>query len=166
MNTENTRFNNSSEWKTVKDICAHLPDIRVTVLSQAFVVEAVGLGCLAGFVVTAKHCYAGRVTDFECDKDEECLEGVKATIDVIAHEEIVCLGRVATNKEELTEVVELTVDVSDNGDGRRHHFDGWLFDKYLLGLLTKDLNFAFCGIFALSKLFDELIEIRQPRHYF
>jgi formyltetrahydrofolate synthetase len=41
----------------------------------------------------------------------------KTSIDIVAHEEVVGLGHLATDFKELHEVVELTVDVSANDDG-------------------------------------------------
>jgi hypothetical protein len=47
-----------------------LPDVRVAVLAEAFVVESVDLSDLAGFVVSSEDGNALRVADFE--SNEEC----------------------------------------------------------------------------------------------
>ncbi len=45
---------------------------------------------------------------------------VVAAVDVVAHEQVVGVGRVAADAEQLHEVVELAVDVATHCDRRTH----------------------------------------------
>lgn len=53
-----------------------------------------------------------RISDFQRNKESHGLDGVISTIDVVSHEEVVGFGRLTTDFEEFTQVVELTVDVT------------------------------------------------------
>lgn len=53
-------------------------------------------------------------THLKGNKEGHSLHRVVATIDVISHEEIVSVGRAATDLEELAQVVELTMDITTN----------------------------------------------------
>lgn len=46
-----------------------LPDVRVSVFAEAFVVESVDLGDLAGFVISSEDGNALRVAYFEGNKE-------------------------------------------------------------------------------------------------
>ena len=52
---------------------------------------------------------------FEGHEQRHCLDRVIATIDVVAHEKIVRVGRLSTDLEQLAEVVELSVDITTDG---------------------------------------------------
>jgi hypothetical protein len=58
-------------------------------------------------------------TYLECQEQQECFDTVEATIDIVAHEEVVCFGAVAANTEELLQVVELPMDITT--DLQIHH---------------------------------------------
>ena len=46
-----------------------LPDGRIAVFPQAFIVEPIDLGNLAGLVVATENCDAMGVSNLECDKE-------------------------------------------------------------------------------------------------
>ena len=48
----------------------------------------------------------------QCQQQEERLNTVESSVDKVAHEEIVCVGDVTADFEQLLEVVELTVNVA------------------------------------------------------
>jgi hypothetical protein len=59
-----------------------------------------------------------------------------AAVHVVAQEEIACLGRVATNFEQLHKIVVLPVNVTTNGDGCVHLQEIWLCPQDLCALLN------------------------------
>ena len=65
-----------------------------------------------------------------------------ATIDEISHKDVVGIWDVTTDAEQLEEVVELTVDISDNSAGGGHLVDVTLVVNDLLGLGAQLLNLA------------------------
>lgn len=52
------------------------------------------------------------VSQFQTDEQCDCFDRVVASIDVVAHEEVVCVGRVATDAEEFGEVMLGTESIS------------------------------------------------------
>ena len=75
--------NQSGEREVVEEIGKVLPYVRVAVLAQALVIEAVNLGDLAGFMVAPEDGDAGRVANFESDEESDSFDGVIATVNVI-----------------------------------------------------------------------------------
>ena len=81
-----------------------------------------------------------RVFDFEAEKILESFDGVVASINKIADEDVACLIDLSacnqsksTCSEELKHIIELAVNVSTNGDGTGDGLDIGLFQKDLFG---------------------------------
>jgi hypothetical protein len=53
MHTEDLALDDRSERKIIKDVGDVLPDIAISVLSLAFIVESIELRCLTGFMVAS-----------------------------------------------------------------------------------------------------------------
>ena len=68
-------------------------------------------------MVAADEGDAVGIADFEAEEKQEGFERVKAAVDEVAHEEVVGIRHVATDSEELHQVVELAVDVAAYCDG-------------------------------------------------
>ena len=60
------------------------------------------LSDLTAFVVAAEDGDSVGVAHLEGDEESDCLDRVVATIDVVAHEEVVGVGRLSSNFEELS----------------------------------------------------------------
>lgn len=91
--------------QVIEKIREKLPNVGISVLAQTLVVESIHLSDLPRFVVTTQDCYAIAVSQFEGDEQSHGLNRVVTTVDVITHEEVVGVGRVAANAEEFREVV-------------------------------------------------------------
>ena len=74
METEDLVLDEGRQRKVVKEIRKVLPDVGVTILAQAFVVEAVDLSDLARFVVTAENGDSLWVADLECDEQSNSFD--------------------------------------------------------------------------------------------
>ena len=161
VEAENLILNDGSERKVVKEFSESLPDISITIFTEAFIIETVSnkierninkncntfnelrvhnnsskslikwiivriycskcSGCLylhlsdlSALVISSKDGDSISKTHLKGNKEGHSLHRVVATIDVISHEEIVSVGRAATDLEELAQVVELTVDITTN----------------------------------------------------
>ena len=91
----------SCEGEIIKQIGEVPPNVGVSVLSQAFVVEAVDLGDLARFVVSSKEGHPVAVPQLYSKKKSDGLYGVPSFIYIITHEEVVGIGRATPDAEEL-----------------------------------------------------------------
>ena len=79
----------------------------------------------------------------EAEKQLECFNRVVATINEVAHKDIAGIWNLPSFFKELEQVVELTMDVTANGDWGAHRLDVTLFDQYLLDFFAEDAKVAF-----------------------
>ena len=91
MDTEYSTIYYSPEREIIEDFTTISPDIRGAIFSLAFVVEAVHLRDLPRFVVSAEDSDTVPETQLECYEEGDSLDRVIASIDVVAHEEVVCV---------------------------------------------------------------------------
>ena len=68
----------------------------------------------------------------QSDEKGDSFDGVVPSVDVVAHEKVVCVWRLSPNAKELHEIVELTVDVAANRDRAFHLLDVGLFCQNFL----------------------------------
>ena len=157
MDAEDLIVNDSRYGEKVEDLSKSSPDVERSILFDALVVESVNLGDESGLVVASEEGYSVSVPHLEGQQEEEGLNAVPASINIVAQKYVVGVGRVAPYFEELEQVVKLPVDVAADGD-RRSNFDniGFVFEDLLGGfaqLLDGDLlNF----LLPLDLLYDFL----------
>ena len=84
VQAEDLVVDEGGEGEVVEEIGEVFPDVGVAVLAQALVVEAVHLRDLARFVVAPQNRDALGVADFERDEEGDGLDGVVASVDVVA----------------------------------------------------------------------------------
>ncbi len=65
MEAKDLIVDKSGQGKIVEEVGEVLPYIRVAVLSKAFVIEAIDLRDLAGFMVSTEDCDSLGISDFE-----------------------------------------------------------------------------------------------------
>jgi len=143
MEAENLVFDDSSQGQVIEQLSELLPDVGVTVLPQALVVEAVDLGDLSRLVIASQDRDTVLEAHLERDEKSDRLDTVVTAIDIVTHEVVVRIRGLPANLEKLTQIVELSVDVTANGDWRFHLLDIRLIDEDLLGLVTEDLDLTF-----------------------
>lgn len=95
----------SRQRQVIEEICKELPNVCVSVFTKALVVEAIDLSDLPALVVSTKNRDSVSVAKFESDQQRHGLYRVVTSIDVITHEEVVCVWRVSADPEQFTEVV-------------------------------------------------------------
>jgi hypothetical protein len=76
--------NQGAKSEVVKYISASSPYIRGVVLLHAFVIKAVDLGDLSGFVVASDKGHSVRMADLEGEEQKEGLDGVEASVYKVA----------------------------------------------------------------------------------
>lgn len=66
-----------------------LPNIGITVLSQALIIESVDLCDLLALVISSQDSDSVWVSDLKSNKEGNGLDWVVSSIDVISHEQVV-----------------------------------------------------------------------------
>ena len=112
MHAENLVVNDGSERQVVEHLSAVAPHIDGAVLTQALVIESVHLRDLARLVVAPDKSDALWIADLQSKEQKECLYRVVPSVDEVSHEEIVGVGALASDLEQLHQVIELTVDIT------------------------------------------------------
>ena len=75
--------------------------------------------------------------DLEGDEQSDGLDGVVSTIDVITHEQVVSLRGMSTNLEKLAQVMELSVDITADGDWSTHFLHVGLVNQNFFSLILR-----------------------------
>jgi len=159
VKTEDLVLNQGSEGEIVKEVGEGFPNVGVSILAETLVIESIDLSNLTRLVVSAEDGNAILIADLKGDQEGHGLDRVVTAIDVVTHEEIVRVGRVAADAEELHEIVELTVNITTDGDGAAHRLDVGLFHQDLACLLAKSLDIGLRELLALHQVLDPAVNI-------
>jgi hypothetical protein len=111
VHREDLLIDDSSDRKAVEAVGEGLPQLDV-VSSLALVVEAVDAVDGSALVVTAEDEEVLGVLDLVCEEQTDGLEGLLATIYVVAEEEVVGLWRETAVLEQAEQVIVLSVDIT------------------------------------------------------
>ena len=111
MHAEDLIINESSDGHAVEDILEFLPDSN-GIATLALIIEAVYTIDLTTFVVTSQHEEVLLELGFVGEEQDNGLEGVLSSVNVVTKEQIVRLGREAAVLEETEKVRELTMCIA------------------------------------------------------
>lgn len=113
MHGENLLVNNGGNRQAVEAVGKRLPEFNV-VATLALVVETIDTVDGSAFMVASQDEEVFRILDLVCEQKANGLERLLATVDIIAEEEVVSLGREAAVLEEAEKIIVLTVDIAAN----------------------------------------------------
>ena len=99
MDAENFVVDDGGKGQVVEDFGAVAPDVDRAVFAEALVVESVDLSDLTRLVIASDQGDTLRVTNFQGEQKKERLDRIVATIDEIAHEQVVGIGAFAAHLE-------------------------------------------------------------------
>lgn len=116
--THNFTLNDGDQTEMIENFHAVLPGISVSILALALLIEAVDSANLSCLVIASEDSDVGRVAHLQTHEQLECLDRVKATVNIIAHKNVAGLRDPPTLVKQLEQVVELAVNVAHNGDWR------------------------------------------------
>lgn len=120
VKTEDFILDDSCERQVVEQVGQVFPDVRVSVLANAFIVEAIHLRNLSTFVVTAQDGDAFFEADLQTQKKGHSFYGVVPAVHVVSHKQVVRVRRPASDLEEFHQIVELAVNITADCDGNPH----------------------------------------------
>jgi len=110
---EDFLVNDSGNRQAVEAVRKCLPQLDI-VSPLALVVEPVDAVDRGAFMVATEDEEVLGVLDLVGQQEADGLEGLFATVDVVAEEEVVGLGREAAVLEQAQQIVVLAVDISAN----------------------------------------------------
>ena len=113
MHGEDLLIDDSGDRKAVEAVRESLPQLDV-VATLALIVETVDAVDGCAFVISSQNEEVLGVLDLVCQQEADGLEGLLATVDVIAEEKVVGLWREAAVLEKTEQVVVLSMDVAAN----------------------------------------------------
>ena len=117
VHTEDATVHKGADRKKIEHVDTLLPDVGSAVLPHALVIKTIHLGDLPALVVSTKKRNAVWVEDLQRKQEQKRFDAVVASVDIIAHEEVIRIRTFASDKEQLLQIVELTVDVSTDLEG-------------------------------------------------
>ena len=141
------------------------PNVNASVFPHTLIVESINLRDLARFMIAPDQRDSIGVADFIGQQQQERLHGIIAPIHEIAHKQIIGLRHVTPDFEELFEVVELSVDVAADGDGRVHPLHVALFHENFPCLGAERFHVRLADGLALAQHFDPPIQVLVAGHF-
>ena len=102
-------------------------------------------------MVSSKKGDVTRVLDLEGHEELKGLDGVVASVDKVAHEDVGCVRNFPALVEELQQIVELPMDVATDGDGGSDRLDIVLLDEDLLDPFAEHAQVLLVQALALFK---------------
>jgi len=118
MDAQDFIINHGSGRKAVEDVREHFPQLDA-VPPLALIVESVNTVDGGTFVVATQEEEVLGVFDLVGEGTYGTLNALLSSVDVVAEEEVVGLGRKATILEEAEHVGKLAVHVTNNFEGSR-----------------------------------------------
>ena len=152
-------LHNSSHGDIVEEISEHGPNILVPILLLALLIKTIDLRDSSRFVVAPREMDAVRISHLQCDQKRYRFHRVVPSINKIAHKEIVGERHIASDGEKFDEIMQLSMNITTNGNG--------CFDWGCIGLFREDGSCLFCDEFDLffSNTF-EVFEAVDDHVYF
>jgi len=150
VKAEDVSLNDSSQWKIVKERSEVLPNVCISVFSKALIVEAIDLSNLLGLVVTSQDGDSVWISDLEGYQESDGLNRVVASVNVVAHEQVVVVWQLTSNFEKFFQIVELSMDVTADSDWGSNRLHIAFFHKDLLGLLAESFDIVLSERLALK----------------
>ena len=74
MKAEDVSFNDCGKWQVIEETGEVLPNIGITVLSQALIIESINLSDLLALVISSQDGDSAWVSDLECDQEGNGLD--------------------------------------------------------------------------------------------
>lgn len=119
VHTHDLVVDQSRNTQAIEHVHEVLPRVRASVLLHALVVETVHLRDLASLMVATEQSDAIRVARLQRKEQLDTFDAEVAAIHVVAHENVFGVRHISAETEKLAQVIELTMDISANADGRR-----------------------------------------------
>ena len=138
MDAKDLAFDYGADTEIIENLSAVLPWVGISVLSDCLIVEAVDSGDLPGLVVASEESDVRRVLEFEAQKKLEGLNRVVTAVHEITHENVSSVWDLSAFVEKFKQVVELTMDISADGDRCAYWLHVTLLDQNFLDFFAEN----------------------------
>lgn len=118
VDAEDAIIDDGGEREVVKDISAIPPDIERAILPEAFIIEAIHLRDLTALMITSDQRDQIRIANFICKQQEERLNTIEPAVYKISQEKIAYARNISAISKKLQQVIELSMNIAANCDGR------------------------------------------------
>lgn len=115
MHAKDLIIDNCSDGEVIKDFGEGSPDIERAVFSDTLIIETVNLRDEPRLVISSEQGDSVLVSDLEREQHEESFDAVPSPIDIIPEEDVIGIGRISSNLEELKQIVELPMNIPADG---------------------------------------------------
>ena len=116
MHVEHFAINDGSNRQIVKKICKLLPNDWTPILALAFDIEAIYLGDLSCFVITAEKSEPFWISQLEQSQVGNRFHTCCSSVNIISKEQVVCVWHFSAYSEKFNQIMELAMNVSDDSD--------------------------------------------------
>ena len=96
MHRKHFVVHHGSNWKVVKHISEQLPHLRITILLLALSVESIDLRDCPSLMVAPDQAYSIWVSQFKNHQKGNCLNTMRSSINIVAHEQVVSVRSVVS----------------------------------------------------------------------
>ena len=164
VDAEDLSLDDGTDSEVVEHLSAVLPGVGVSILSNGLVIESVDSGDLPSFVVASEQGDVRGVLELQAEKELEGLNRVESSVHEVSHEDVASVRDFTALIEEFEEIMELTMDVSADGDWSLDWLDVALFDEDLLDLLAKDSQFSLREDSSVLNSLEPAVDVRLSAH--
>lgn len=86
MKAEDLILNDSCKWQVVEKFNEHLPNVRISVLSQTFIIKSIDLSGGSRLMITSKDGDSLWISNLKCYQKRYGLNRVVTTVYIVTHE--------------------------------------------------------------------------------
>lgn len=101
-------------------------------------------------MVSAKKSNLVRIPSLKRHKKCKRLEAVIPTIHKVSHKNIICRGKFPSYLKKFQQIIELTMNVTTDGDGCRNRLYVTLFNQQITDIITKFAELMFWEVLTRS----------------
>lgn len=140
MHTEDLILHKGSQGNVVKEVGKFLPYLFRAKLLITLFIEPINLRDSARLVIAPGQSDPIGVPDLEGKQQTYSFDRIVTTIDIVSQEQVVRVGRLPSNGEELNQIVQLPMHIATDSHRGLDKLSIGLIGEDLLGLLYYDLD--------------------------
>lgn len=114
MYAEDLSLDDCCEREIIEGVIKIIPNVMITIFFCDLIIEAVYVCDISRFVVPSEQHYHLRILHLVEEEEENSLDRVEASVNVVAEEDVTFLWNLSSLSEELQQIPELAMDIATN----------------------------------------------------